>query len=64
MKEVDEEQFEILMRTIDKFELMLKARMDEVMELYNYFRLANMEIELHEKRLQALEAALKLKRYI
>lgn len=54
----DDEKFGILMETIDRFEAMLKQRMDEVVELHGYFREAAAELMLHDERLKVLEKAM------
>lgn len=55
MAEITDKQFELLMKTIDRFEAMLSQRMDEIKELHGFFRFALVELELHDKRLKTLE---------
>jgi hypothetical protein len=53
--ETDDEKFGMLMETIDRFEAMLKQRMDEIKELHDFFRIAAAELQLHHERLKKLE---------
>lgn len=56
--EITDEQFAILVKTMDKFDAMLSGLLGQIRELREYFQLANTELAMHSKRLTAIERRL------